>query len=28
MKRFEDRISIHAPASRVFGYVSDEGPAA
>ena len=23
MKRFEDRISIHAPASRVFGYVSD-----
>jgi uncharacterized membrane protein len=23
MKRFEDRISIHAPAGRVFGYVSD-----
>jgi uncharacterized protein YndB with AHSA1/START domain len=23
MKRFEDRISIHAPASRVFDYVAD-----
>jgi hypothetical protein len=23
MKRFEDQISIHAPASRVFGYVAD-----
>ena len=23
MKRFEDRISIHAPASRVFEYVAD-----
>ena len=23
MKRFEDRISIHAPVGRVFGYVSD-----